>query len=81
MFGNKTPDVRSTLSKIVVICSFAVLGLLFFKEVPTNNKDILNICIGVVIGASIGPVFGYYFGDSKKEDKIENTEDKNSSNN
>ena len=40
--------------------------VLVFKAVPTENKDLINVIGGNVIGG-LGIVLGYYFGASKKD--------------
>jgi len=45
--------------------SVAVVILLFFKEVPEKNKDVVNFILGVLIGTGLTGIFNYFFGSSK----------------
>lgn len=70
MFGKLGFNIRSILAVIILVGSFTILGTMLFHEIPDRNKDVVNICIGIVLGASMGAVTGYYFGDSKKDTTI-----------
>ena len=62
-------SVRSVIGLIVVICSFAFLFILLWKEIPKPNESIINVAAGLVL-AALGAVVAYYFGSSKdKSDK------------
>ena len=61
--------VRSTVIVLSVIFCFVFMGSLLFKEIPPNNKDIVNILGGTLIGTVVGSVYGYLFGQSKMTDK------------
>jgi hypothetical protein len=58
-------SVTELLAIIIALGSFAFLFLLLFKDIPTQNKDIVNITIGFVLGSFVAGVAGYYFGSSK----------------
>lgn len=55
---------RSLLAFIVVIGSFVFLFSLVYRAVPEQNKDIIQVASGFVLGV-IATVSGYYFGNSK----------------
>lgn len=57
--------IQIVVSILVVLLSFGLLYLLPFKEIPTNNKDVFNTLIGVVIGSSLTPVLGWLYTMSK----------------
>ena len=60
-----------TLGAIIMICFFVVLGLLIFKAMPDQNKDVLYLIIGALIGFA-GSVVNYFYGSSKgSSDKSE----------
>lgn len=63
---NKT-SIRNILSIIIVIGCFILLYMLQVKEIPAQNKDVLNIAVGFVFGGALAGVVGYYFGSSKKD--------------
>ena len=51
------------LGGLLVAGFFALLILLVLRVVPTENKDLLNIVVGALIG-SFTSVVGYFFGSS-----------------
>ena len=57
------------LAGAAVLGSLLILILLFFIEVPSTNKDMLNILAGGYFGGS-SMVLSYYFGQSKKRETI-----------
>jgi heme O synthase-like polyprenyltransferase len=59
------------LGAIIVIGFFLLLYLLVYQQIPIENKDILNIVVGALIG-SFTTVVGYFYGSSKSSaDKTE----------
>lgn len=55
---------RSLIAFFIVILSFGFLFALIYKNVPPDNKDILQISAGLVLGV-LATVTAYYFGSSK----------------
>lgn len=43
---------------------FAILGTMFFANIPADAKDILNVLLGIMSGAQMS-IMSYYFGSSK----------------
>lgn len=62
-------EIRNLLAVLVTIGAFTILHFMLIKEIPTPNKDTVNLAIGVVLGGMIGPVYGHFFGSSKKEEE------------
>jgi drug/metabolite transporter (DMT)-like permease len=61
----KAKDVfQYVLGALIVIGFFVLLYLLVSKEVPGNNKDLLNLVVGALIG-SFAAIVGYFYGSSK----------------
>ena len=59
------------LGAIIVVGFFFLLYLLVYQQIPVENKDILNIVVGALIG-SFTTVVGYFYGSSKSSaDKTE----------
>lgn len=56
--------VRPILAYMVVVFSFGFLFCVVFIKIPTENKDTVNLCAGLVLGV-LAVVVGYYFGTSK----------------
>ena len=53
----------------VIIGLFGVITmLLFFVEIPSGNKDILNTTISFFMGTGVAGVVYYLFGYKKKAD-------------
>jgi hypothetical protein len=61
-----TTDIRNILAVLYVTMVLTYIYVLVFKSVPIENKDLVNIIGGNVIGG-LGVVLGYYFGASKKD--------------
>lgn len=70
-------DIRSILSIISVVGAFVMIYLLIIKPIPVENKDTVNLAMGLVFGGLIGGVSGYYYGASKEkaDDKKEKEEE------
>ena len=59
------------LGALVVMLSASVIFLLIFHDLPENNKDIVNIALGTLLGMAV-TVVGYFYGSSKSSaDKTE----------
>lgn len=63
------------VSKTKPILAYSALGigglcliLLFFVDIPSQNKDMVNFFLGAICGV-ITTVFGFYFGDSEQRKK------------
>jgi len=55
---------RSIIAFMVVLMSFGFLYFLLYRKIPVENKDSINITIGIVLGV-LATVVSYYFGSSK----------------
>lgn len=51
------------LGAVIIICFFIVLWLLVFNPMPVDNKDVLYLIIGALIGFA-GSVVNYFYGSS-----------------
>lgn len=51
------------LGSLIVIGFFTLLVVLVIIGVPAENKDLLNLVVGALIG-SFATVVGYFFGSS-----------------
>lgn len=61
----KNKDIfQYLLGAIIVIGFFALLIVLAYSGVPEQNKDLLNLVVGALIG-SFATVVGYFYGSSK----------------
>lgn len=71
------------LGGLIVSGFFALLILLVLSAVPSENKDLLNLVVGALIGSFSGIVsyfFGSSLGSSKKDELLKNEKAANSLN-
>ena len=71
------------LGALIVAGFFALLILLVLSAVPADNKDLLNLVVGSLIGSFSGIVsyfFGSSLGSSKKDELLKNEKAANSLN-
>lgn len=61
-----TTDIRNIVAVLYVLMILVYIYVLVFKAVPSENKDLINVIGGNVIGG-LGIILGYYFGASKKD--------------
>jgi hypothetical protein len=65
------------LGGLITLCFFIVLYLLIINPIPIDNRDVLYLIIGALIGFE-GAIVNYYYGSSKgsadKNDLIKKTE-------
>jgi hypothetical protein len=52
------------LAALIIIGFFVLLYIVAYSELPQNNKDILNLMAGALIG-SFTSIVNYFFGSSK----------------
>jgi len=52
------------LGALITIGFFILLLSLVYSTIPADNKDLLNLVVGSLIG-SFSTIVGYYFGSSK----------------
>lgn len=64
-------DIRNIIAIISVVGAFVMMYLMIIKPIPAENRDSVNMAVGMVLGGLIGGVNGYYFGASKTETKKE----------
>jgi len=62
-------DIRNSLAVVIVIGCFLLLYLLQVKEIPKANKDIVLTAVGFVFGGALAGVVGYYYGNTKTDQK------------
>lgn len=67
------------LGGLIVAGFFALLILLVLSAVPNENKDLLNLVVGTLIGSFSG-IVSYFFGSSlgsSKKDQLLNEKNSN----
>jgi len=51
------------LGGLIVVGFFVLMAMLVYTSVPDQNKDLLNLVVGALIG-SFATVVGYFYGSS-----------------
>ena len=51
------------LGSLIVLGFFVLMVVLVYTQVPSDNKDLLNLVVGALIG-SFATVVGYFYGSS-----------------
>jgi hypothetical protein len=68
IFGKiSSKDIRNILAVIIMLGCFILLYFLLIKEMPSPNRDVVMVAVGIVLGYG-NSVAGYYFGASKTGD-------------
>lgn len=60
-------ETRTIIAVSYVLLIVGYIYVLAFKPVPTENKDLVNVLGGVVIGG-VSIILSYYFGSSKNNE-------------
>lgn len=55
---------KHVISLISLVGVFSLIGLLEIKAIPPDNKDVVNISLGALIGGLITRIGGHYFPSS-----------------
>lgn len=67
-------EVTNIIGIISVVGGFVMLYLMIITPIPAENKDTVNLSVGVILGGLIGGVNGYFFGASKTRTNTTTTE-------
>jgi len=59
-------EIRNIIAIVYVVMVLGFIYLIAVKAVPVENKDLVNVLGGVVIGG-VGVILSYFFGSSKNE--------------
>lgn len=63
--ANPNPlDIGGVLAILYTIVYFAMVGLLFFKSIPPENKDLINTLVGIMSAVQMA-IIQWVFGSSK----------------
>ena len=57
-------DIHRTLAISMLLIVSATLILLFFRETPPSNKELVSMVLGILLG-SLKDAYNYYFGSSR----------------
>lgn len=58
-------SIQIIIAVMTTIGSYGLLYLLAFKEIPQGNRDLFNVLVGAVIGATLSAVIGWLYTTSK----------------
>jgi hypothetical protein len=58
-------DFQGVISILVLFMTIAIVGIILFKPIPAENKDVVNFVLGVVVGTAFVSVINYWVGSSK----------------
>ena len=59
-------EIRNIIALLYVTLVLLFIYVLAFRGVPAENKDLINVLGGVVIGG-IGTILSFFFGSTKIE--------------
>lgn len=62
------PDTQGFLAIAILTLIGTVVIILLLKPIASENKDVLNIALGVLLG-SLKDVYSFFFGSSKGSEK------------
>jgi len=69
----KAKDVfQYILAGLIIVGFFILLIVLVYTTVPEQNKDLLNLVVGALIG-SFATIVSYFFGSSSSSAKKDET--------
>lgn len=60
-------NIKNTISFSVLAFALFLLVGLFFLDIPAENKDLVNILLGSVVGW-VSSIVSFYFGSIDKRD-------------
>ena len=58
--------IRDVIAVMIIVLSFVAIFVILRFPIPTENKDLVNVAFGFVLGSGVSGVIGYYFGASKQ---------------
>jgi hypothetical protein len=61
-------EVRNIIALTYILLCLGYIYILAFVKVPPENKDLVNVLGGSVIGG-LGLILAYFFGSSKGDSK------------
>lgn len=62
-------SIQVIIAVLTTIGSYGLLYLLAFKEIPNGNRDLFNVLVGAVIGATLSAVIGWLYTTNKHNSK------------
>lgn len=68
MNGRPETGVQNVLSLGLMTIISVMVFMLFYRETPPTNKELVSLALGVLLG-SMKDVFNYYFGSTRSSDR------------
>lgn len=67
---NARPEtgIQNVLSLGLMTVISVMVFMLFYRETPPTNKELVSLALGVLLG-SMKDVFNYYFGSTRSSDR------------
>lgn len=62
-------SIQVIIAVLTTVGSYGLLYLLAFKEIPQGNRDLFNVLVGAVIGATLSAVIGWLYTSSKHNNR------------
>lgn len=60
--------IQNVLSLGLMTIISVMVFMLFYRETPPTNKELVSLALGVLLG-SMKDVFNYYFGSTRSSDR------------
>lgn len=60
--------IQNVLSISLMAIISVIVFMMFFRETPPTNKELVSLALGVLLG-SMKDVFNYYFGSTRSSDR------------
>lgn len=64
----KDTNIQNVLSVGLMMIISVMVFMLFYRETPPTNKELVSLALGVLLG-SMKDVFNYYFGSTRSSDR------------
>jgi hypothetical protein len=58
-------SIQVIIAVVTTCASYGLLYLLAFKEIPRGNRDLFNVLVGAVVGATLSAVIGWLYTVNK----------------
>lgn len=62
------PQIQNVLALILMLIIGVMVLMLFYRETPPTNKELVSLALGVLLG-SMKDVFNYFFGSTRSSDR------------
>lgn len=73
------PNIKIIISISALVFVMFLMVSLFFFRIPTENKDLVNILLGSVVGW-VSAIVSFYFGSTERKDRYFDTLQKQTEN-